>query len=155
MKKAKILRLPIFLLAVGSLCLAKAVTVRVINEDNGRPLQHQQVTISLLYEKGERAQAKYDAVLSLATDVNGEAQFRLPEPAPAHFSAFVRIDLTRWRCPCFVLASTGNVMQKGIVESAADRRRPRAPVKAVPGDILFIAHPLSFFERLLGYLEQD
>ena len=137
------------LLWVGNLCLAQAVTVRVVNADNSRPLQKQQVSVTLLYSKGERTPAKYDATLSLETDVNGEAEFRLPEPPPAHLAAQVRIDWGRWHCGCGVLGVTQDVIQKGIVESAADRKKSPAPTEAIPGEILFVVRPLSFFERIM------
>ena len=136
------------LLWVGSSCLAQAVTIRVIATD-GRPLQKQQVSVTLFYDKGEKHPAKYDAIVSLETNFNGEAQFTLPEPAPAHLAAQVRIDWGRWNCGCSVLAATQDLIQKGIVESSAVPKKAAAPVKAVPGEILFVVRPLSFFERLL------
>ena len=101
------------------------------------------------YDKGERRPAKYDAALSLETDVNGQAQFTLPEPAPGHLAAQIRIDWGHWDCVCSVLAATQDVVQKGFVDSAAPKKSTAAPVKAVPGEILFAVRPLSFFERLL------
>jgi hypothetical protein len=140
------------LLCGGPLCLAQAVTIQVINGDNGRPLQKQIVSVTILYGKGESAPAKYDATLDIETDVNGAAQFRLPEPAPAQFAAQVRMDWARWHCGCGVLAVTQVVIQKGIVESAADRKKSAVPMNPVPGQILFVARPLSLFERLLSPL---
>jgi hypothetical protein len=132
----------------GPFCLAQPLTIRVINANNGHPLQKQQVSVSLLYGKGEKPPAKYDASLRLETDVNGEAHFTLPEPAPVHLSAQVRLDWGHWRCGCGVLAVTEDVIQKGIVESADPGKSP-PPITARPGEILFVARPLSFLERLL------
>jgi hypothetical protein len=141
----------VFLQMLGPLCLAQVVAIRVINAADGRPLQKQRVSVSLLYEKGEKTPAKYDANLSLETDANGEAQFTLPEPAPRHLSAQVRLTSEHWHCGCGVLAATGEVIQKGIVGPLprAESKKSAPPVKADPGEILFVARPLSFFERLL------
>jgi hypothetical protein len=106
--------------------------------------------VTLFYDKGDRRPAKYDAILSLETDVNGQAQFTLPEPAPSHLAAQVRIDWGHWNCGCSVFAATQDVVQNGIVESpAVPKKSAAAPVKAVPGEIVFVARPLSFLERLL------
>jgi hypothetical protein len=132
-------------------CRGEAVTIRVINSDGGRPLQKQQVSVSLLYDKGEKTPAKYDANLNLETDVNGEVHFVLPEPAPAHLAVRILIDWGHWDCggACGVLAASQDVIDRGIVESAADRKKPAASRKAIPGEILFVARPLSLLERLL------
>jgi hypothetical protein len=141
----------VLLLTLGPLCFGQVVTIRVINAADGHPLQKQQVSVSLLYEKGERTPPKYDANLSLETDVNGEAHFPLPEPAPTHLSAQVRLPSEHWRCGCGVLAATEDVIQKGIVGPlpGAEPKKSAAPLKGTPGEILFVARPLSFFERLL------
>lgn len=136
-------------------CLAGEVTIRIINAGDGRALQNQPVSVSLLYEKGEATPTKYDANLALQTDASGEAHFVLPQPSPAHLAVRVGIDSGRWHCGCNVLAVTQDVMQKGILNStASDSESKRSPdlVKAVPGEIRFIVRPLSFFERLLAPL---
>jgi len=142
----------IFLVSLGSSSLAQTVTIRVANGNDGRPLQGQPVSVSLLYEQGETTPAKYDTNLSLRTDANGEARFVLPKPAPAHVGAQVRLTSEHWHCVCMVLTVTQDVIQKGIVDSDASVSEPRrspALVKAVPGEILFVARPFSLWERLL------
>jgi hypothetical protein len=141
----------VLLLLVEPLCFAQAVTVRVVNAADGHPLQKQQVSVSLLYEKGEKTPAKYEANLSLETDANGEARFTLPEPTPPHILAQVRLTSEHWRCGCGVLAASGDVIQKGIVGPlpGGEPKKTTASLKAAPGEILFVARPLSFFERLL------
>ena len=71
------------LLCLAHLCRAQEVRVRVINAENGRPLQKQGVSVSFLYDKkyDKEIPTKYDAVLNIETDVNGEAHFKLPEPS--------------------------------------------------------------------------
>jgi hypothetical protein len=140
------------MLWLGPLSLAQTVTVRVVNATNEHPLQKQQVSVSLLYEKGEAKPARYDAHLTLQTDENGQARFLLPEPPPRYLDVRVAIDWGRWQCGCNLLVSAEDVIQKGILDSAAsanDLRRSPALARRVPGEIRFIARPLSFFERLL------
>jgi hypothetical protein len=121
----------------------------VINAKNGRPLPKQNVSVSLLYEKSERAPAKYDALLHLETDVNGKAQFALPEPAPAHLSVGVRLTSEHWRCRCTAaLVATQDLVQKGIVEGHELTTSPTF-VNVDPREILFVARPFTFLERVL------
>ena len=138
------------LLWVEPSCVAQPLTIRVINAVDGRPLQKQKVSVSLLYEKGERTPPRYDTTLSLETDVNGEAHFRLPDPAPAHLSAQVHLPSEHWRCGCGILAVIQDLIQKGAVELPGGvSKKSAASVKAAPGEIVFVARPLSFFERIL------
>jgi hypothetical protein len=140
--------LPLWL---GPACLAESVTIRVINASDGRPLQNQEVSVSLLYEKGQAAPTKYDANLALRTDAAGQVTFVVPAPAPAHISAQVRVAPSRWRCGCGVLVATQELIRDGVVGPlpAADTGKSPAPFKAAPGEILFVARPLSFWERLM------
>jgi len=135
------------LFSLGS-CFAQVVAVRVVNANNGQPLQGRQVSVSLLYEKGEPVPEKYDANLSLLTDAKGEVHFALPNPAPAHISAQVHMP-DSWRCACGILAPTEELIHSGIVAPGVTAGKPATAAKAVPGEILFSAGPLSFWERLL------
>jgi hypothetical protein len=144
--------------SVGPSCLAQAVKISVINASDRHPLQNRAVSVSLLYEKGEAAPAKHDAILNLQTDRSGEVRFVLPAPPPAHIAVRVEIEWGRWHCGCAVLALTQDVIQKGIVDSAAsasESRRSPNLMQAVPGEIRFVARSLSFWERLLYPLEKD
>jgi len=146
-------------LCLGPFCLAQEVKIRVINAANGRPLEKQAVSVSFLYDKkyDKEIPAKYDAALSLETDANGEVHFKLPEPAPVHFSALARVDWSRWRCACWVLGSTDDLVHKGIMSSVAakDPKKSAELFQASPGEILFVARPLSFVERLLYPLMKE
>jgi len=149
----------LLLLCCGPFCLAQEAKVRVINATNGLPVQKQALSVSFLYDKkyDKEIPAKYDAVLNLETDMNGEAHFKLPEPPPAHFSAQVRVDWSHWKCGRAILGSTDDLVRKGIVGPVAttDSKAAAALVKAVPGEILFVARPLSFLERLLYPLTKE
>src|SRR5262245_26315462 len=107
----------LLLLCLAPVCLAQEMKVRVINAANGRPLPKQAVSVSLLYDKtyDKEIPAKYDAVLNLQTDANGEAYFELPQPPPTHFAAQVRVDWSHWKCGCAILGSTDDLVQTGIV----------------------------------------
>lgn len=139
------------LLWLGPACLAQAVTIRVINGNNGQPLQKQKVFVTLLYDDGGKPPAKYDANLALETDKNGEAGFSLPLPPPAHLSAQVHVDSARWRCGCGALVATSDLIQKGILGPVppTESRNSSVPIKAAPGQILLVARPLSLWERLM------
>jgi hypothetical protein len=134
---------------------AQVVTIRVVNPKNSKPLQGRQISVSLLYEKGETVPERYDANLSLVTDADGEVRFALPNPAPRHMSAHVSLpDI--WGC-CGVLATTEEVIRVGIVApegTVESGRKSALPTKAVPGEVLFLARPPSFWERLFYPLEK-
>jgi hypothetical protein len=141
------------LFSLGS-CFAQVVAVRVVNASNGQPLQGRQVSVSLLYEKGEPVPQKYDANLNLLTDANGEVHFTLPSPAPTHISVQARLPES-WRCACGILAPTEELIRSGIVAPGATAGKSSIPAKAVPGEILFSGRPLSFWERLLYPFVKD
>lgn len=144
------------LLSLGYSCLAQTVTIRVVNADNGRPLRDQQVDVSLLYQGGEAVPESYDAHLNFHTDANGEVRFVLPSPAPGHLSARVDLNPGHWHCACGSLASAGELVRNGIVSRRppGGREKSAVPVNAIPGEILFLARPLSFWMRLLYPLEK-
>ena len=144
--------LPVWL---GSFCSAQAITIRAIDARDGHPIQNRQASLHLLYGKDERTPAKYQPTLLLETDVNGEAQFRLPEPAPEHLEAWVGITSEEhWWCSCLLSVATREVVQKGIVgpEPGPGRKGPPASLKPVPGTIVFPARPWTMYERLLAPL---
>jgi hypothetical protein len=146
--------LPLWL---GSLCVAQLITVRVIDSRNGHPLQKRHVSLRLVYGKGEKAPAKYEPTLLLETDGNGLAQFKLPDPPPEHFEAWVDISSEeRWWCGCFLSVVTQDVLDKGVVgmRPGPGRKSP-PPQKAIAGEILFLARPWTLIERLLAPLERQ
>ena len=137
---------------LGPSSLAQTVVVRVVNASDERPLRKQEVSVSLLFDKGEPTPAKYDAHLTLQTDEKGEVHFLLSEPPPAHMDVRVRTERSRWHCGCLVLAVTQDIMNRGIVNSAASANElKRTPdlVKPVPGEIRFVVRAASVWERLL------
>lgn len=141
----------LLLLCFGPVCRAQEITVRVINVNTGRPLPKQPVTVAFLYDKNydKTIPPNHARGLHLETDANGEARFTFPEPAPVHFSAELHVDWSRWNCGCGVTGSTDDLLAKGMVTSIF------AAPKPVPGQILFVAWPLSFFQRLLYPLTKE
>jgi hypothetical protein len=137
----------LLLLCCGRFCLAQEITVRVISAANGRPVPKQRVSVTL----------SNNAVLNLETDADGEAHFKLPEPSPVRFVAQARLDWSHWSCGCVVEGSTNDLVQKGILGSpfATVRKKYTAILKPAPREILFVAKPLSFLERLLYPLAKE
>ncbi|HKW63607.1 MAG TPA: hypothetical protein VJN89_13745 [Candidatus Acidoferrum sp.] len=144
------------MIAVPLTLNAQVIRIRVINASNGRPMQRQNVSLTLLYTKDQKAPPKYDANLRSETDASGETQFHLPEPAPVHFSVKVRLTSEYWHCMCLVIGDTQDLIQKGLVQPASNN--PAAPdtkPKREPGVVLFLARPFTFFERLLYPLMKE
>ncbi len=143
------------LLGVGPFCRAQDVTVRLVNAANGHPLPKWKVSVSFYY--GKKSAANYDQSLNLETNANGEAHFELPQPRPEYFSAQAKIDWSHWKCGCGVLGTTGELVRKGIAGPlpTIDSKVSPASFTAAPHEILFLARPLSFWERLLYPLEKE
>jgi len=148
------------LLLVGftATCLAQQITIRVIDARNGHPLQKREVLLRLHYGKDEEKPAKYEPILRLSTDADGKAQFGLPEPAPEHLEAEVRISMNEhWWCWCVESVATGEVSQKGIVGSRPGPwgKKSSASVTPVPGEVLFLARPFNLLERMWSPLAKE
>ncbi len=139
-----------FLAGIAADAQTQAIRIRVVNVNNGHPLPHQNVSVDLLYDKDEKAPAKYEAHLRSETDANGEARFLLPEPVPLYLAAQVRLTSEHWHCGCMALAATQDVIQKGIVQTIGPESTGSSTnAKPEPGIILFFARPFTFLERLL------
>lgn len=141
----------LLLWSVGLYCQAASVRIQILNSKNGEPLQKQQIAVSFLYDASGRIPTGYPAIMHLETDVNGNAQLSLPEPAPQHIGITVHLTSEHWHCVCLALAETQNVIQEGvIVGRVGSQLRIRGQiVKAKPGEVLFLARPFTFLERLL------
>lgn len=139
------------MLSPGLSAQAQEVTIRIVNTANGRPLPKQAVTVSFLYDKAydKKIPAKYEATATGDTDMNGEARFKLPQPPPSHFSAEVHVDWSHWKCGCGVMGASDELIHKGIVERGNGAKKPSVDIKPVPGEIVFVAYPMTFFERLI------
>ena len=139
----------LLLLGLSPFCLAQVVTVRVIDITNGHPLKHQHVLLFLFYnDKKEPLPAKYDKITDRETNINGEAQFALPEPPPKRLDFKMRMSSAHWHYVENFYANTQEVIQKGFVEPHFKPKKTDALVKAVPGEIILFARPTTFFYRL-------
>jgi hypothetical protein len=147
----QIMRTLALLLLVCPACFAQSVTVRVINDEDGRGLAKQGVSVQFFYEKP----AQVSAPLHLETDSKGEAQFSIPEPAPAHLFVHVALTSEHWHCGCGFMGATDSVVHNGIRQDlpAKSKSTPRAKVE--PGYIVFVARPFSLVEKLLYPLEKE
>jgi hypothetical protein len=145
-----------FLVWLNAMCFGQVITVRIINGRNGHPLPRRSILFSPLYDKSEKAPAKYDANVRMETDSNGEAQFNLPAPLPVRVSVGVGLDFEHWRCLCAapLFVRTQDVIQKGIVEGS-EFAMTATPLKAAPGQIVFVARPITLFERILSPLLRE
>lgn len=62
----------ILLLSPGHAYCEQIVRIRIISAKDGQPLKDQPVSISLLYERTEKAPPNTDTHVQLQTDANGE-----------------------------------------------------------------------------------
>jgi len=144
-------------LLLSPACFGQTIKVRVVDCSKGRPLARQRVSLHLLYDKTTHASMSKSTILHLETDLNGEAPFSLPEPPPARLIADVDLSSRLWNCDRFVLVSTQDVVQNGSVVAKAceEETRSKASVKPQPGEILFLALPPTWWQRLLYPLTKD
>jgi hypothetical protein len=132
------------LLWIAPVSLGQVITIRVINANNGHPLPKKHIMVGMRDEKSEESLSR----LQLDTDVHGEARFELSNPVPTRLSVVVLLKSRSWRCGCSARVAAQDAVQKGAVEGQ-NLIRAATPVKAEPGQIVFVARRLPFFERLL------
>jgi hypothetical protein len=88
--------------------------------------------------------------LRLSTDANGETQFDLPSPAPAHF--YVRAELSGrvWDCTCLVRVATEEMLQKGLaISNGQDGRSPgKFSIQAKAGEVVFRLKPTPWWVQV-------
>jgi hypothetical protein len=143
-------------LSLSPACFAQTIRIRVINSKTQVPLQKQSVSIALAYEKDEVRPASYDPNVKLETDVNGEAQLRLPDPAPRHILVHLQLNSQYWHCGCLAAVSTTELVQRGHVESASHQPVGWvAGVKSEPGELRFMVRPFTLLDRLFYPLMKD
>jgi hypothetical protein len=146
----------LLLLWISPSCFGQVVRVRVVNGKNGQPLVKQHISISLQYRAGEPQPTKYGPRLSIETDANGVAHVSLPEPAPAHLSVSAHLTSEYWHCVCTTPPSVASkeLWQEGILVGG-ESGSPKAWAKAAPGELLFVARPFTFFERIFYPLYKE
>ncbi len=135
------------LLWISPCSIGQVITIRVINAKNGHPLPKKHIMVSLPGDKSE----KRPSPVQLETDVHGEARFTLPDSVPAKLSAVVLLRSRSWSCRCWAFVATRDVVQQGVVEGQ-NLANAAGPLKAEPGQIVFVARQRPFLEQLLGTL---
>ena len=148
--KTVLMRAARVFIGVPLLCpvsFAQTLAVRVINGSDGHPLRQQIVVVQFLDEQPIRASSP----LQLKTDASGEAQFRIPDSQPKHLNIRLALTSEHWHCACWVMTDTENVVHNGIMQTAPANKAKvyTVPANAKPGQIVFVATPFTFFERLL------
>jgi hypothetical protein len=136
-------------LCLGTLCFGETVVVRVISGVEGLPLSGQPVTMQLRYGKTATEEA-HTILLRYTTDFSGEAEFPLPLAKPQALNVDVKFEAKGLRCSCRVLTETETVLREGLtVANPAHGSKTPAVVKPRPGQIVFIARPSSFLQKVI------
>jgi hypothetical protein len=140
-------------LVLCHICFAQEVKVRVINGLDGRPLPKQAVFVQFFYEKP----ARISPPLHIETDADGEAQFSISKPPPENIDVRLALTSEHWHCACRVMADTEKVLREGILQVARSNvpNAPIAPANKEPGQIVFIAAPFTFIEKLMHPLPKQ
>jgi hypothetical protein len=128
---------------------AQNIKIRAINAEDGKPLAKQDVTVNLIYEKKENAPPNIEWTLHLSAGADGTVSLPLPAPAPDRLWVQVDSIPQHWRCACYVLANTQDVISKGLTLLGNWKMTPSVDAHPRPGQIVFSARPPTFFERLL------
>jgi hypothetical protein len=149
----------VFALLAATNIAGQTVIIRIVNVTNENPIRNQHVYIWGISgkialeedEQRERGKLLTNAIspeLSLITDAKGEAQFELPNPAPAYFYVRAVLSEPHWDCTCVKRVSTEEVLQKGfvMVSPYAERWKPK-PIQPKSGEVLFAVRPLPLWVR--------
>ncbi|HTY64134.1 MAG TPA: hypothetical protein VMG30_17930 [Acidobacteriota bacterium] len=152
-----VLTIHLFLLCFTHLGFAQAITVRVVDVTNGHLLTNYQASISPLYTEQNESSTKPSQELGIQSDKNGIIQISLPEPIPQRLFIKLNLKAGHWQCGSVKFADTQEAIQKGIVGLSPGPKpsKTHVVVKAMPGEIVFLARPMTFFERLLYPLVKE
>lgn len=135
---------------MGSTCSAQMITFRVIT-DQGKPIKKRSVSISFDGLKNGKPIGRGQ---TQETDENGEARFTLPPSGRDFFFFYVDLGSPYWFCGCDGIPKIQDVVQRGIVQSAA-RKDPSKSFEPKPGEVLIVARKFSFIDRLLYPFMKD
>ncbi len=112
-------------LCLAPLCFGEMMVVKVLNGSDGAPVVRK-------------------------TDSSGEARFPMPEVKPETLGVEVHFTARGLHCSCRVQTQTETVVREGLIVSPRIRH-PKTPsaIQASPGNIVFVARPTSFLEKVL------
>ena len=134
---------PALVLCLAPLCFGEMMVVKVLNGSDGAPVSDQFVTVE--FRSGKTA-----TVDVRKTDSSGEARFPMPEVKPETLGVEVHFTARGLHCSCRVQTQTETVVREGLIVSPRIRH-PKTPsaIQAGPGNIVFVARPTSFLEKVL------
>ncbi len=149
---------PLLLLLVGTDTFAQTVKIRLVNSTNGSPVADRKILIFGLSAKTNVQQENPPELLGkhatpdlhLSTDANGETQFDLPIPAPAHFYVHAELHGPVWDCTCLVRVLTEEMLQKGLtISNAQDGRSPgKFSIQQKAGEVVFRLKPTPWWVQV-------
>lgn len=128
--------------------VAQTITVRVVDVKDGHPLAKRSVALSLLFRNAKTGTDR-STRLQEETDANGDARFVLTNTVPDHLGIEVDLAPKDWLCGCNFLASTDDVISKGVRGPFAREKTLPAMANPEPGEIVVLAKSTSFWQRLL------
>jgi len=141
-----------WILLLCTQCSAQELTVRVLNAKNRQPLAKQTVTVQYLNEKPPGASAP----VTLKTDGHGEARFTVPSPLPATVNVMVHLTSEHWNCGCWVMAEAAKVLHDGVAGPLPSVNTKNVKnFKPEPTEVVILASPFTFWQRLLYPLEKE
>lgn len=116
---------------ISTACFGQTINIRIVDVRNQKPITDARVSVSGIsvnagpeqVEKRKLRTKPTTPDLRLVTDSNGEAQFDLPNPAPAYFYVRAELRPIQWDCFCLLRVSTEQVTQKGLAVSSAGATR--------------------------------
>src|ERR1700692_3105551 len=144
--------LALWMLLFGSLCfgqVAHPIIVRVLNGKDSTPIAGQIVIMHL--RVGKASGDEHDIIVHYQTDSHGEVQI-LSELAPENLDVMVSLQGNNLHCPRHVLVKTSTVIREGLMVASHGRGLNSSTIQAAPGEIVFVARPLSALEKVVyGY----
>jgi len=155
--------LPLLFLELGFIlnCPAQDITVRLVDVRNGHVFVNKIVNVRFDPPEG-RAQS-----LRVTTGADGTAKVHLPEPTPESIIAFVaHKDTGLVGCSSVAPINTQQIIREGVLrcakpsEAAARRAegcgckftKQVAQLKETPGELVLLAKPITWLNRMEGSL---
>ena len=133
-------------LCLAPACFGELVVIKVLNGANGAGVANQLVTVQLRYAKSS---GKRNDIQISRTDSDGELRFLVRDIRPESLEVNVQVEEKGLRCSCRVKTEPETVLRKGLVVSRGSLRKTAPAVEAQPAEIVFIARPSGFLEKMM------